>query len=77
MWLLRTLSIRYVGNALVRREFIYPLLRSFTAFTVAQTERLDPQSTQPKAPTWDPGAKGEELLLMSGARFRLGGARAF
>ena len=59
------------------RGKVFPLLRSFTVFNVAQTEGLDPRYTQPKVPTWDPEAKGEELLLMSGARFRTGGTRAF
>jgi antirestriction protein ArdC len=59
------------------RGKVYPLLRSFTVFNVAQTDGLDPQYTQPTVRSWVPEAKAEELLLMSGARFRLGGARAF
>jgi len=59
------------------RGKVYPLLRSFTVFNVAQTEGLDPRYTEPTVRTWVPEAKAEELLLMSGARFRLGGARAF
>lgn len=59
------------------RGKVFPLLRGFTVFNVAQTEGLDPQYSQPSVRTWVPEAKAEELLLMSGARFRLGGARAF
>lgn len=59
------------------RGKVYPLLRSFTVFNVAQTEGLDPRYTEPSVRTWVPEAKAEELLLMSGARFRMGGARAF
>ena len=56
------------------RGKVFPLLRSFTVFNVAQTEGLDPRYTEPSMPTWVPEAKAEELLLMSGARFRTGGA---
>jgi antirestriction protein ArdC len=59
------------------RGKVFPLLRSFTVFNVAQTEGLDPRYTEPSMPTWVPEAKAEELLLMSGARFRTGGARAY
>jgi antirestriction protein ArdC len=59
------------------RGKVYPLLRSFTVFNVAQTDGLDPRNTEPSVRTWVPEAKAEELLLMSGARFRIGGARAF
>jgi len=56
---------------------VYPLLRAYTVFNVAQIDGLGAQYTDTKAPTWEPEARGEELLLMSGARFRHGGARAF
>ena len=59
------------------RGKVYPLLRSFTVFNVAQTEGLDPRYTEASVRTWVPESKAEELLLMSGARFRMGGARAF
>ena len=60
-----------------RRGKVYPLLRAYTVFNVAQIDGLPPQYGQLSMPTWDPEAKAEELLLMSGARFRMGGARAF
>ena len=56
---------------------VYPLLRSYTVFNVAQIDGLSAQYTETKAPAWEPEARAEELLLMSGARFRQGGARAF
>ena len=58
-------------------EKVYPLLRAYTVFNVGQINGLDMQYTQAQAPAWEPEAKAEELLLMSGARFRQGGARAF
>jgi antirestriction protein ArdC len=56
---------------------IYPLLCAYTVFNVAQIDGLDAQYTQGQAPAWEPEARAEELLLMSGARFRQGGTRAF
>jgi antirestriction protein ArdC len=58
-------------------EKVYPLLRAYTVFNVAQIDGLGAQYTEVTAPRWEPEAKAEELLLMSGARFRQGGARAF
>ncbi|HEX6004762.1 MAG TPA: zincin-like metallopeptidase domain-containing protein [Burkholderiales bacterium] len=58
-------------------EKVYPLLRAYTVFNVAQIDGLDVRYLQAQAPAWEPEAKAEELLLMSGARFRQGGARAF
>ena len=58
-------------------EKVYPLLRAYTVFNVAQMNGLAAQYTEASNPTWEPEARAEELLLMSGARFRLGGARAF
>jgi antirestriction protein ArdC len=58
-------------------EKIYPLLRAYTVFNVAQVEGLPDAVVVPTAARWEPEAKGEELLLMSGARFRQGGARAY
>jgi antirestriction protein ArdC len=60
-----------------RRGKVYPMLRAFTVFNVAQIEGLPPQYMQASMPSWEPEAKAEELLLMSGARFRMGGARAY
>jgi antirestriction protein ArdC len=56
---------------------VYPLLRAYTVFNVAQIDGLDSKFTQPQVPTWEPEARAEELLLMSGARFRQGGTQAF
>ena len=56
---------------------VYPLLRAYTVFNVAQIDGLDAQYTEAQTPAWEPEARAEELLLMSGARFRQGGTRAF
>lgn len=58
-------------------EKVYPLLRAYTVFNVAQIDGLPRQCYEPQRPTWEPEAKAEELLLMSEARFRQGGTRAF
>lgn len=60
-----------------RRGQVYPLLRAYTVFNVAQIDGLPPHYGHASVLSWDPEAKAEELLLMSGARFRMGGARAF
>jgi antirestriction protein ArdC len=56
---------------------VYPLLRAYTVFNVAQIEGLPVDYATPRVPTWEPEARGEELILMSGARFRQGGTRAY
>jgi antirestriction protein ArdC len=56
---------------------VYPLLRAYTVFNIAQIDGLDPKFTEAQLPAWEPEARAEELLLMSGARFRQGGTRAF
>jgi antirestriction protein ArdC len=58
-------------------EKVYPLLRAYTVFNVAQIDGLREEFCEPAAVRWEPEAKGEELLLMSNARFRQGGARAY
>ena len=56
---------------------VYPLLRAYTVFNVAQVEGLAPELTQVAPATWEPEARAEELLLMSGAHLRFGGSKAF
>jgi antirestriction protein ArdC len=56
---------------------VYPLLRAYTVFNVAQIEGLRADYVEARQPTWEPEARGEELLLMSGAHFRQGGTRAY
>jgi antirestriction protein ArdC len=56
---------------------VIPLLRSFTVFNVAQTEGLSPDLMSAPVVAWEPEARAEELLLMSGAVIRHGGAQAF
>jgi len=58
-------------------ERIIPLLRAFSVFNVAQIDGV-PASMQAVEPhNWEPDARAEELLLMSGATIRHGGSRAF
>jgi antirestriction protein ArdC len=57
-------------------EPVFPLLRAYTVFNVAQIDGLAAELTTVEPPRWEPEAKGEELLLMSGAHFRHGGTRA-
>ena len=59
------------------RDKIYPLLRAYTVFNVAQVDGLPADQVQARIPTWEPEARGEELLLMSSARFRQGGTQAY
>ena len=56
---------------------VYPLLRAYSLFNVAQIDGLPTQYLEASKPTWEPEAKAEELLLMSDARFRQGGTRAY
>ena len=56
---------------------VYPLLRAYTVFNVAQIDGLDAEYVQSPAPTWLPEARAEELLVMSGATLRHGGSKAF
>jgi antirestriction protein ArdC len=56
---------------------VIPLLRFFTVFNVAQIDGLPPELMTVPAVTWEPEARAEELLLMSGAVIRHGGAQAY
>jgi antirestriction protein ArdC len=56
---------------------VIPLLRSFTVFNVAQIDGLAPELMAAPVATWEPEARAEELLLMSGAVIRHGGAQAY
>lgn len=56
---------------------VYPLLRAYTVFNVAQVDGLPASYLACTAVVWEPEAKAEELLLMSGAEIRHGGAKAF
>jgi antirestriction protein ArdC len=56
---------------------VYPLLRAYTVFNVAQVDGLAPELTHVAAATWEPEARAEELLLKSGAQLRFGGSKAF
>lgn len=58
-------------------ERVYPLLRAYTVFNVAQVDRLPKELSVAPKPTWQPEARAEELLLMSGATIRHGGSQAF
>ncbi len=49
---------------------VIPLLRSFTVFNVAQIDGLPPELLAVPVVTWEPEARAEELLLMSGAVIR-------
>ena len=56
---------------------VIPLLRSFTVFNVAQIDGLPPELMTAPVVTWEPEARAEELLLMSGAVIRHSGAQAY
>ena len=58
-------------------ERVIPLLRAYTVFNVAQVDGLPAELSTVPSPTWEPEARAEELLLMSGATIRHGGALAF
>jgi antirestriction protein ArdC len=56
---------------------VFPLLRCYTVFNVAQTEDLDQQYTEVQAPSWPPEARAEELIVMSGATLHHCGSKAY
>jgi antirestriction protein ArdC len=58
-------------------ERVIPLLRAFTVFNVAQIEGVPAALQVVEERTWEPEARAEELLLMSGATIRHGGSRAY
>src|SRR5438034_996783 len=58
-------------------ERVIPLLRAYTVFNVAQVDGLPTELSAVPPPAWEPEARAEELLLMSGAKIRHGGALAY
>jgi antirestriction protein ArdC len=58
-------------------ERVIPLLRAYTLFNVAQVDGLPQELLATPVVAWEPEARAEELLLMSGAIIRHGGARAY
>jgi antirestriction protein ArdC len=58
-------------------ERVIPLLRAFTVFNLAQVEGVPAPLQAVQQHSWEPEARAEELLLMSGATIRHGGSRAF
>ena len=58
-------------------ERVYPLLRAYTVFNIGQVDGLVPELTHVAPATWEPEARAEELILMSGAHLRFGGSKAF
>ena len=56
---------------------VIPLLRSFTVFNVAQIDGLPPDLMAVPGVAWEPEARAEELILMSGATIRHGVAQAY
>lgn len=81
-WKLRRLALTAEScpqedEAAVLPEKVFPLLRAYTLFNVGQIDGLPATLCAPSTARWEPEAKGEELLLMSGARFRQGGTRAY
>ena len=58
-------------------ERVIPLLRPFTVFNVAQIEGVPAALQAVEQHRWEPEARAEELLLMSGATIRHGGSRAY
>jgi antirestriction protein ArdC len=56
---------------------VIPLLRSFTVFNVAQIDGLPSELLTVPAIAWEPEARAEELLLMSGAVIRHGATQAY
>jgi antirestriction protein ArdC len=58
-------------------ERVIPLLRAFTVFNLAQVDCVPAELQAVEQHTWEPEARAEELLLMSGATIRHGGSRAY
>ena len=58
-------------------ERVIPLLRAFSLFNLAQVDGVPVELQAVEPHTWEPEARAEELLLMSGATIRHGGSRAF
>jgi antirestriction protein ArdC len=58
-------------------ERVIPLLRAFSVFNVAQIEGVPAALQVVEQPPWEPEARAEELLVMSGATIRHGGSRAY
>jgi antirestriction protein ArdC len=56
---------------------VYPLLRCYTVFNLAQIDGLPQATTAVVHPACEPEARSEDLLLMSGADIRHGGSNAF
>jgi len=54
-------------------ERVIPLLRAYTVFNVAQVDGLPSKVHAAAKPTWEPEARADELLLMSGASIHHGG----
>jgi antirestriction protein ArdC len=58
-------------------EKVYPLLRAYTVFNVSQIDGLPAELLAVQKPAWQPEARAEELLIMSGATLHHGGSKAF
>jgi len=58
-------------------ERVIPLLRAFTVFNLAQVDGVPTALQAVEHYHWDPDARAEDLLQMSGATIRHGGSRAF
>jgi antirestriction protein ArdC len=56
---------------------VFPLLRAYTVFNVAQVDGLPAALSALGHVAWAPEARAEELLFMSEASVRHGGAKAF
>ena len=80
-WKLRkvnaTVDVNPDENEADLHERVIPLLRAFTVFNVAQVDNLPDAITATAHPAWEPEGRAEELLLMSGASIRHGGALAY
>ncbi|HEY3181189.1 MAG TPA: zincin-like metallopeptidase domain-containing protein, partial [Casimicrobiaceae bacterium] len=81
LWRLRKLSA--TANAFPDEgepdlhERVIPLLRAFTVFNLAQVDGVPAALQAVERHHWDPDARAEDLLQMSGATIRHGGSRAF
>ena len=58
-------------------ERVIPLLRAFTVFNLAQVDGVPAALHTVEQRNWEPEARAEELLVMSGVTIRHGGSRAF